>query len=321
MKYKNLQSVSQIKFIFLLIPIFLLGCMNGGSGEDEAAKELKAEQYKPFEVVTTSMEFQSADTIASGWQTFLYHNKSYEAHFILLDKYPEGKTIEDGMNEVVNVFQEGMDLINEGKGEQAMAAFGKLPEWFSQVVFTGATGLISPGRTASTTVYLEPGYYVMECYVKMQNGIFHTTMGMAKKLIVTEDTTTLSPPAPDVNISISGEAGIKIDKPVSNGKQVFSVYFADQKVHENFVGHDVHLVKLEEGADLEELEMWMNWAVPEGLRTPAPENIVFLGGVNDMPAGSTAYFEAELEPGEYALISEVPNTMEKGMLKTFTVSE
>ena len=323
MKYQGLKTSIIIKFIIFLFPALILtfqGCMNGASSGEEAAKEEKTE-YQPFEVLTTAMEFQSVDTISSGWQTIEYHNESYENHFILLDKYPEGKTIEDGMKEVVPVFQEGMDLIYEGKGEQAMEAFGKLPEWFSQVVYTGGTGLISPGKTAVTMVKLEPGYYVMECYVKMQNGMFHTTMGMAKEVIVTEDSTSLSPPEADVNISVSGEGGIKFDKPVSKGKQVFSVYFADQKVHENFVGHDVHLAKLEEGASLEELGMWMNWANPEGLRTPAPENLVFLGGVNDMPAGSTGYFVADLGPGEYAFVAEVPNIREKGMLQTFTVSE
>lgn len=323
MKYQGSKSSITIKFIAFLFPALILtfqGCMNGGSGGEEAEKEEKSE-YQPFQVVTTAMEFQSADTISSGWQTIEYHNESYENHFILLDKYPEGKTIENGMEEVVTVFQDGMDLINEGKYKAADAEFAKLPEWFSQVVYTGGTGLISPGKTAVTTVNLEPGYYVMECYVKMQNGMFHTTMGMAKELIITEDTTDHSPPEPDVKISISGERGIKFDKAASVGKQVFSVYFADQTVHENFLGHDVHLVKLEEGASLEELEMWMNWAHPEGLRTPAPENITFLGGINDMPAGTTGYFEADLEPGEYAFISEVPNTIEKGMLQTFTVEK
>ena len=54
---------------------------------------------------------------------------------------------------------------------------------------------------------------------------------------------------------------------------------------------------------------------------PAPEGIVFLGGVNDMPAESTGYFTAVLTPGKYALISEVPNTLSKNMLKTFVISD
>ena len=40
-----------------------------------------------------------------------------------------------------------------------------------------------------------------------------------------------------------------------------------------------------------------------------------------MPTGSTGYFTVTLEPGNYAMISEVPNTLSKNMLKTFVVSE
>ena len=95
-------------------------------------------------VVTKSMEFYAPDTIPSGWTTFIYENRSTEPHFILLDKYPEGVTIENTIEEVAPAFEEGMSLIMEGKMEESMEAFGKLPEWFSQVVFSGGTGLISP---------------------------------------------------------------------------------------------------------------------------------------------------------------------------------
>ena len=39
-----------------------------------------------------------------------------------------------------------------------------------------------------------------------------------------------------------------------------------------------------------------------------------------MPAGSTGYFTADLTPGRCVLISEVPNTLGKTLLRTFEVS-
>lgn len=96
-----------------------------------------------------------------------------------------------------------------------------------------------------------------------------------------------------------------------------AVHFKDQAVHENFLGHDVNLVKLEENTDLEALARWINWADPKGLETPAPAT--FLGGSQQMNAGNTAYFTVNLKPGRYAWIAEVPDPASKGMLKTFTV--
>ena len=100
-----------------------------------------------------------------------------------------------------------------------------------------------------------------------------------------------------------------------------SVFFKDQIVHENFAGHDINLVKLDSNASLEELENWMNWVDPKGLIEPAPPGLIFLGGVNNMPAGGRGYFTVVIEPGNYALISEVPNALSKNMLKTFVVAE
>jgi hypothetical protein len=267
------------------------------------------------------MDFQSVDTIPSGWNTFKFQNLSNETHFFLLDKYPEGKTVDNAVSDIAPVFAEGMDLINKGNSEAGFAAFSKLPKWYSDIVFSGGTGLIAPKHTAITTINLKPGYYIMECYVKMPNGMFHTLMGMAKPIVVDEEDSGNSAPEATINITLSGEEGISYDKGITKGKQIFSVFVKDQKPHENFIWHDLNLVKLESYANEGALEAWMDWSDPKGLITPVPNGITFLGGVNDMPAGSTGYFYADLKPGTYALISEVPNTKSKGLFKVFDVIE
>jgi hypothetical protein len=304
--------------ILLFLLIVSYGCKkdhvsNGKKGEDTPKSEV-------IEIISNHMDFQMPDSISSGWHTFKYDNRSNETHFFLVDKYPEGLSIENMKKEVGPVFQKGMDLIIEGKPEEGIAAFNKLPEWFFKVVFVGGSGLLSPKSSSLTTLKLEPGYYIIECYVKMPDGTFHSNMGMVKSLVVTNDVNDLNPPEPTNEIVISSKEGIVVKDTVKGGKQVFSVYFKDQMVHENFVGHDVNLVRIKEGADISNLETWINWADPKGLISPAPEGFTFLGGVNDMPEGSSAFFEVDLSPGTYVLISEVPNAGSKGLLKTFNVS-
>ncbi|MDG5491219.1 hypothetical protein [Psychroserpens sp. SPM9] len=312
-------------FILLLIlfPV-LFNCKTEKKSEsiDKTIVEVEAAVKEPehvIDVISRGMDFQSVDTIPSGWNTFKYQNRSNETHFFLLDKYPEGKTVENTLSDVAPVFAEGMDLINNGKPEEGFAAFNKLPKWYFDIVFSGGVGLIAPKHTATTTVKLDPGYYIMECYVKMPNGMFHTLMGMAKPIIVTDEDSGNSPPEATINITLSAEDGISYNKGIIKGKQIFSVFVKDQKPHENFIWHDVNLVKLEDYASEDELEAWMDWTNPKGLITPVPNGVTFLGGVNDMPAGSTGYFYADLKPGKYALISEVPNTKSKNMFKVFDV--
>ena len=297
----------------------LTACVSDKKTENK--KETLVEKENVIEIITKNMEFQIADEIPSGWNTFRYTNKSTQVHFFLIDKYPEGKTINDAEEIVAPIFQEGMDLITRGKAEEGFAAFGKLPEWFGEVIFMGGSGMVSPGQTCETTLKLDPGYYILECYVKMANGKFHSSMGMVKELVVTEEKSNISPPSANIKINISSTEGMVYSDPITKGINTFSVYYEDQIVHENFVGHDVNLVKLDDNADINALEKWVNWADPKGLITPSPKGITFLGGVNDMPAGSTGYFTTTLEAGNYALISEVPNASGKNLLKRFTISD
>ena len=282
-------------------------------------KEVIEVQDDAIEIITKNMDFQMSDTIPSGWNTLRYKNLSTQTHFVLIDKYPEGKSSKDAEELVGPVFDRAMKLINEGKTEEGYAEFANLPEWFSEVVFLGGVGLVSPGQVAETTLHLKPGEYLMECYVKMENGIFHTSMGMTKDFVVSGSDSGNPEPVADIEIEISGTDGIVVKDSIGAGPQIFSVFYKDQKAHENFVGHDVNLVKLDENGSLEALENWMNWADPKGLIEPAPPGITFLGGTNDMPEGSKAYFHADLKPGNYVLISEVPAPSTKNMMKTFVV--
>ncbi|CAN5323808.1 hypothetical protein BH23GEM2_BH23GEM2_25730 [soil metagenome] len=275
------------------------------------------------DIVARGLQFEAPDEIESGWTTFRFRNESAMMHFALLQRLPTGIGISEQQRLVAPVFQEGMNLLNAGETDAAMQKFGELPEWFGQVVFTGGPGLLSPGRTSETSVYLEPGTYLIECYVKT-NGIFHSynpdslAYGMVHQLTVTPAESDATAPEPTLALTISGEGGIRMAGDVDAGEHTVSVRFADQRAHENFVGHDVHLVRLADTADMSRVAAWMDWTQRTGLDTPAPAE--FLGGVNEMPAGAIGYFTASLEPGRYAWVAEVPNPQEKGMLQMFEVT-
>lgn len=268
------------------------------------------------EVKTTGMNFIMPDEIPSGWTTFRYTNVSPMTHFMLIDKMPivGGKQLAyEDFGVIPPIFTDAMNLINQGKSEEGFAELNRLPAWMFDVIFSGGVGLVSPGETAQTTVYVKPGTYVVECYVKT-GGVFHP---MSRELIVTESSSFEEAPTPTLKMEISAEGGIEmIDEPKA-GLHTIAVYFKDQGPHEHFMGHDVHLVKLEKDSNLEDLGSWMSWADPDGLNTPAP--VKFIGGAQEMPAGNTAYFTVSLEQGRYAWISEVPSPGSKNMLKVFTI--
>ena len=310
-----------LTFCFLLLTLSACKTKEKDTKEEKTTREKKPLEFGEVLISTQSMEFFVADTLYSGWNTLIYENKSPEVHFVMMDLYPEGITIENTKAELLPPFDDGMRLIMENKMDSAMVAFGNIPKWFQQVKFLGGTGLVSPQHTAKSTVYLEPGRYIMECYVKMFNGEWHTSHGMLKEIIVTNQTTELTPPAPSAIIDISSTDGLILKDSIISGNQIFQTNFIDQKVYENFVGHDINLVRYDNSASLDSLIQWMNWMNPKGLITPAPEGFTFLGGMNNLPAESKGFFEADLVPGNYVLISEVPAADEKNLMYTFSVKE
>lgn len=276
------------------------------------------------DVVARDLTLVAPDSIAPGWTTFRFTNTSPMIHFAVVERMPDDVGLAEQQSEVAPVFQDGFDLLAEGDVDAAMAAFGELPSWFGEIVFMGGPGLTSPGRTSEATVHLEPGRYLLECYVKT-DGVFHSynpdegADGMVHEFMVAGEASSAPEPEATVRLTISSEDGLVMQGDLTPGAHTIGVDFEDQVVHENFVGHDVHLVRLDPEADLDRLEEWMDWTRPEGLQSPAP--LEFLGGTNEMPEGTTGYFTVSLEPGDYAWIAEVPEPSEKGMLVPFSVPE
>lgn len=268
----------------------------GQEGADAGVVEFAAGDYA----------FQGLpDTLPSGWTTFRMENAGQETHFVVFDRLPDGRTAEEFMREVGAPFDSVWYRLRDGEidKEKALTLLGeKLPRWYGAVRRWGGTGLIAPGGTAQTTIDLEPGTYVMECYVKSPDGEFHVSLGMWHELTVTEDSTGRAAPEADFEMTVSG-AGIEAPDTVAPGRHTFAAHFGERPA--GSLGGDASLVRLDGDVSLEDgIVPWMDWTNVEGLGAPAPAQ--FLGGTQEMPAGRTSYFTLQLQPGSYAWVSEPP---------------
>ncbi|MDX1585367.1 MAG: hypothetical protein R3222_01430 [Balneolaceae bacterium] len=274
-----------------------------------------------------------------GWTTFEFSNASPYDHFFLIWKVPEEGLQALGENEslvdlwhrsITEPFQNAYDPYINGDiafdefTNNLVGTISETAPWFLDpgAQFMGGPGFTAAGATSATTVNLEPGRYVVECYVKNEEEIFHSYIGMLDQFTVTDETSDKMEPQPTHTVSISSEEGIQSDSVLSAGSHVFEIFYEDQTTYEHMQGHNVQLVKLSDKDDqdlLNELSVWMDWRQPGSLVNRAPEGAEFMGGSMEMPQGQTAYFHADLQPGDYAWIAEVPNPAEHDMLKTFTI--
>ncbi len=266
------------------------------------------------DVTAHDFRFEVADSIPSGWTTFRFHNTGKVEHFFFLTLLPDSISFERYHQSVTPPFNMVFDSLKAGmsKTDAVNLLVSALPSWyFTATKVIGGPGIIHPGGTAQTTDKLIPGHYSMECYVKT-NGVFHSSLGMIRELTVLNKSTSAQPPEANVNITLSN-GKIETSGQPKSGKNVFAVYYKEHP--KAGLGNDVHLIRITDNTDLDKVGAWMDWLNVTGLQSPAPAE--FLGGAQEMPVGSTAYFTVDLTPGDYAFVTEP--YAEQGMMKRFSV--
>ena len=185
----------------------------------------------------------------------------------------------------------------------------------------GGTGLVMPGHETTTTTYLTPGNYTLECYIKTPEGQFHSSLGMFRDLYVTPaKNNSQEPSTADIDIYPAAN-GYKINGNLTPGEHLVAVHFTEPI--KNMSGNDVHIIKVTDTTNMDKITKWMDWTEPQGFisdmkgKHPAPAE--FLGGSQEAPMGSTTYFSITLEPGKYAVVSEQPSS--NPTYKYFTISK
>lgn len=280
----------------------------------------------------------SAHEIPSGWTTVDLDNRTGHSHFAYFARLPQ-QAIDDAadvgmplidfyVDTVTGPFQFFMDTFVPGKtpNPDDLSTYYEsfFPPWFGALEPVGGPGLVSGHTSSSTTVALDPGEYIVECYVKDENNDFHSYRGMIEHLTVT--TAAAGAPEPESTFGISlwtpGNGGIDMPDEVRPGQHVVAVHFEEQQIYSNLVGHDAHLIRFDAETSASDVDGWMNWANPEQLISNEDEPGTFLGGVQDILTPDlprTAYVHVNLKPGAYAWVAEVPDPAANELLKTFTV--
>jgi hypothetical protein len=304
---------------------FLTGCSEDPAPDDSPPNSGSiSPQSNILSLEIDGWSFVGPNEISSGWTTIRLKNDSGMTHFGLLYRLPDGVSAQMVSDQVVKPIQESLTASLEGDLDKAGEIAKTIPAWIGELVYLGGPGMISDGVTGEATMFLEPGNYVIECYVKT-NGMQHNynpdlgEHGMVLPLTVTEQNGGMSEPDANVTLELSN-AGYEIsDGEFTSGENSVRINFVEQKLYNNFVGHDAHLFAITPETDVEASARWVDFFPMDGQQTPAPAR--FVGGIHDMPEGSTAYFKVTLEKGEYGIVAEVPNAREIGLFKTFSVAD
>ena len=242
-------------------------------------------------IVATDFAFALPDTLPPGLTTFRLANAGAEPHHSVLVKLAEGKTLADF---------------------QAAAMSEKMPDWMT---FPGSPAAVMPNDTSNTTTTLEPGQYVLVCYVPSSDGVPHIAKGMVRPFVVAGAAPAVAAAEPQADITVTlSDYAFAFSTPLTGGPHTVRVENA---------GPQLHAIEIERLADGKTLQDYVAWG-KAGMKGPPPTTSA--GGLIGPTKGQHAYFNVNLAPGNYLVVCYVPDEKDQkphvahGMIQELTIN-
>lgn len=290
-----------------VVLIIGLAIVSGCTGREQPPRTDGAVST-PNVVALTATEYaiSAPDSISPGWTTFRLANHGSQVHYGHIVRLDGGRTPQD----LVGAYAE------------AIRTSAPRPAWVKRF---GGPGGTAPGDTSIVTQQLEPGSYVWICPVEDSAGTPHFTRGEVKPFVVrpvdANAAASAAAPAADAEIRLV-DFSFTATSPLKAGRRTVHVQNAGAEPH------DLTLMKLAPGIKIEDVQGWLN---PERARrddTKAPPPLETIGrpvgGVAAISPGMSAYFDADLTPGDYVAFCMVTapdgrSHIEHGMIQLLKV--
>jgi uncharacterized cupredoxin-like copper-binding protein len=186
-------------------------------------------------------------------------------------------------------------------------------------VFVGGPNNVAPGKSVTATVKLEPGLYVVACFIPAADGKPHVAKGMLDEFQVAPSDTSINTAPKSSATIILGDFSFTVPAGFT-GKGEVDISNQGTQVHE------AALFKINPGKTLAQAKAFL--LTPPGTPPPAgPPPFTEVTGTVGLTPLQHAYLNMNLTPGNYMLMcffpdpkkANLPHAVE-GMVKGFTIS-
>ncbi|MGH7674756.1 MAG: hypothetical protein ACREMV_05730 [Gemmatimonadales bacterium] len=241
-------------------------------------------------ITATDFAFGAPDSIPAGLTTLRLVNRGAEAHHGIVIRIAEGTS--------------------KSTVDSALRTEGPIPPWMS---FAAGPGAAVPGDSSNATSMLEPGLYLMVCFIQGADRVPHAFKGMTRWLEVVGPAAAAAEPQADVVITLA-DYSFQLSTPLTAGTHTVRVENAGPQIHE------VGIERLAVGKSLADFMAWGQG----GMQGPPP--VTPVGGLFGPEIGKQGYFTVTLAPGKYLLTCYVPDKTDgrphvaHGMVQEITVS-
>ena len=273
-------------------------------------------------VVTLQAEdfkFSGPSEVGAGLVTLTLVNNGEEPHHAQLVKLNEGVTMDD------------FEAALQNPDPSAL---------FAAVTFTGGPPTTPPGEEHTVVVRLDPGDYVVLCFIAGDDGVPHLAKGMVFPFTVTGEDSGAPDPTADAEATLldyeiempdtlpAGESTLQVTNQGDEPHQLAILKLAPGMSADTLIAIMMASEEATEGTpeatpDGGEMDHASPVASPEGEGMELPP-FSEAGGIQVLSPGLTGWAVLDLEPGDYVAVCFVPNAegvphAALGMVKAFTV--
>ena len=275
---------------WLVMPVLiLLAC----------SKQDQPRSPRVVSITATDFAFGAPDTIPAGLTTFRMVNQGREPHQAVIMGAP-GKSF--------------------AELEAAAVPKGPIPEWWRAFLelhptFPGGPGVVIGADSSVITATLEPGNYVIVCFVPSPDGKMHVQKGMFRRLVVTPASGAAVSTEPNANLTVTlSDFAFETSAPITAGTYTVRVENTGPQLHE------LTVERLAPGKTIADWQRWVAGGMKgEPVTIPA-------GGLAGPDKGKVGWVTLTFTPGRYLFLCYVPDTKDgaphfvHGMVQEVTVS-
>lgn len=272
------------------------------SGEDSEAPEAPEAEVNEFELIGGDYFFETdgVTELPAGTTrvNFTVTEGSVEDHVAMFARVKDGNTADEVLAAAAEDFT--------GRAAEPL------------VDFYGGVNALGAGESQSSLVNLDPGNYVLGCFIPAQDGTLepHSVRGMWAPIEVPEPAEEAAPVEAEGTLELS-EMAFELPEGF-DGNGTFEVANVGAELHETGI------VKLDDGRTGQDVVDYFDFT--QGPPVPGEEPHVAAGGFGANHPGRSGHMELALEPGDYVLICfittpEFQTHLSLGMWEEFTVPD
>ena len=236
--------------------------------------------------------FQAPDTIPSGLTTFELHQTGMIHRRAMAGGAARDSGASDQGDDTRGFHMMWLVLLDTGKTVNDFYAAVQAGTSRAVGRILGGPGFAIPPRSSNASFVLQPGNYVLVCYVgsaRPDRTRYHALNGMFRALTVIKTTErVMAMPPADVVATIAPDGRISFSTPITAGRVLMRIENAHQSDQE------VQFRRISPGRTVAEA---MAWRLADGPTTPRPFEP--WAGLSDVPAGGSLMTTIVFEPGDY----------------------